>query len=882
MTKRPLSQRLYLALLRLLPEETRSLYASEMETTFETERRATPEGIPMIRLWAETVLDLFRTAPSEHRDILVRDTRYALRTMTARRMQTLTAVLTLGLGIGANVAMFAVVDKVLLEPLPYGSPASLVRISETELGEDPSNLGYLTFTDLRERSHSFDSMVAIAASTATLASGGREAERVNAMRVSWNYFDMLGVHPTLGRSFTEEEDHPGEGRRVVVLSDELWQRRFDADPDLVGATVDISGRDYRVVGVLPAGFDDLVAELMYEGAELWYPLGYDASASFACRTCRHLRVLGRLAPGVSPEAAERDLSTLVADFERQYPSEYHAAGIEVRRLRDVFLGPVRPALLVLWAGVAALLLIACANVANLLLMQASEREHEIAVRAALGVTRARLARQLMTESVLLSSFGGALGLGLAWVAVRLLETFGPAELPRLAGVGIDLRVVLATIVVTGVSGLVFGLAPLRHLARRDLGPAKSSGRRTQSVETWRTRSMLLAGSVALAVVLLVGSGLLVRTMRGLLAVEPGFDPGEVITMQLWATGPRFREGETQDQIATAVRFYEEISRRIEGLAGVEAAAAVSTLPLGGGVDGYSIHVANRNVGNPEAAPNADRFVVTPGFFSTLRIGIERGRWLDERDRQETEPVAVINRTAAAELFPDGEAIGQMVRLGPPEALERRIVGVVNDIRHHGLDVPVGYQVYVPQAQWAWAETFLTLVVRTRVDPESLAGSVREVVRSVDPAQPISHVRAFEEVVRSATATRRFAAGLLSVFALSALALALIGLYSAVGVLVGQRTREIGLRIALGAPASAIRRMVVVRGLRPVAVGLLLGLGGATLSAGALRSLLYGVGTLDPTVFAGTIGLLALAALAACWLPAWRASRIDPSANLRSE
>ena len=639
-------RRIFRALVRLLPEEFRAGYAREMESTFDAElQHARTAGRPLAipRLWLATITDLLKTAPGEHLDILIRDVRFALRTMAARPTHSLTALVTLALGIGANIAMFAVIDGVLLAPLPYPNPDALVWIGETEDGGEPATVGYLSFVDLRERSRSFESLIAVSQSTATLTGDGKEAERVNSMRVSSAYFDLVGTRPILGRAFTEAEDRAGPERRVVVLSDALWRRRFDADPSVVGRIIEISGVPYTAIGVMPPGFTDLIAERLYQGAEVWVPLGYDPAASFACRTCRHLRVFGRLAPGRSVDAAQTELSGIVTALENEHPTEYHQAGISVTSLSEMFLGPVKPVLLALWAGVAVLLLVACSNVASLLLLRASERTHEIAVRGALGVTRGRMARQLLTESVLLAALGGLAAWLPAWAAVRLLTLSAPSDLPRLADVSIDARVVGVALFITTISGVVFGLAPLRHLLRRhSAGTMQGAGRRTDSAATWRVRSALVAVNVAMAAVLLVGSGLLVRSLTSLLAVSPGVDPRGVVTMQIWASGRRFAVDGPTAQIAEAVGFYESVLTRVRALPGVTSAAAVTTLPLGGSRDGHSLYIEGRPPANPAEAPGGDRFVVTPDYFATLRIPLVRGRLIDERDQQGRESVMVIN------------------------------------------------------------------------------------------------------------------------------------------------------------------------------------------------------------------------------------------------
>ena len=878
-----LGDRLFRACLRLLPEEFRAAYARDMEATVRAGRRdAASRWSELLRFWLATIADVLRAAPGQHRDVLARDLRFALRMLRARPLHTVTAVLTLAIGLAANVALFAVVDAVLFSPLAYRDPDAVVLVGETEAGGEAGPIGFLTFQDLQARARTLSPLAAATGSTLTLAGDGRDAERIGVMRVSSTYFELAGVRPVLGRPFLSEEDRPGEARRVLILSEGLWRRRFNADPGVLDRPLDLGGFTYRVVGVMPGAFEDLVGQRIFGGVEVWSPLGYDPAASFACRTCRHLQVFGRLAPGADPAAAERELSQVFASLEREHPAEYHAAGASVRRLSDVFLGPVRPALFVLWAAVGVLLLVSCANVANLLLLRASERSQEVAVRVALGVTRTRLARQLVTESMLLAGIGALVSLLPAWVAVRWFATRGPEQIPRLADAALDIRAVVIGAALALASGIMFGLAPLRQLFRRDLALAMQSGRRrTESAGTWRLRASLVAANVAMAALLIVGSGLVVRSLTGLLAVSPGFDPSQILTLQMFAGGPAFRAGETPQQIATTVRFYDEILTRVRASPGVRAAAGVTTLPLGGGVDGYGLHIEGRLHANPQEAPSADRFIVTPDFFRALRIPLVRGRLLEASDVQDGEAVAVINRTAAGELFPGEDPLGRRIMIGPSNAAPRRIVGIVGDVRHHGLDVPVRYQVYVPQAQWAWAETAMTLIVRAERDPASLARPVREIVASIDPRQPITNVRLYDDIVAASTSTRRFAATLLTIFAITALALAAIGLSGALGVVVGQRRQEIGVRLALGARPAGIARMVLGQGLRPALIGLAIGLLAAGASVQAVGALLYQVQPLDPVTYAAAALLLVACAAIASVGPALRASRVDPASILRT-
>jgi putative ABC transport system permease protein len=872
--------RLFRALLMLLPAEFRADYGREMEATFRAEAAAETRTGRM-RLWAETIVDQARTAPAEHLDILIRDLRFAARTMLRHPVHTATALVTLMLGIGAAVAMFSVINAVLLSPLPYRDAGGLVIVQEQRESDEPGSLGYLTFADLRERARSMSVMAAVTQSFANLAGDGQEPERVGAMRVSASYFPMIGVSPALGRGFSEAEDRPGEARRVAILSDALWRRRFAADPSIIGRPIAAGITTYVVVGVMPPGFRDLVAGRLYEGAEMWFPLGYDPAAPYACRTCRHVRVFGRLARGETAETAARELSDHVAVLADAHPSEYDHPSIAVRRLSDFFLGPVRPVLLVLSFGVALLLLVACGNVANLQLLRTSERGQEVAVRAALGVTRIRLGRQLLTEALLLALMGGALGLAAAAACVRVVRAIGPAQLPRLENVAIDPPTAAMALACAIGCGVVFALVPLKHLRRRDAAAVLTgAGRRTDTADTWRLRALLVGGNVAMAAVLLVGAGLLVRSTIGLLAVEPGFRYDHILTMRVVLGGARYGSGPPEEQIRAVSTFYARALERARALPGVEAASAINMLPLGGGRDLYGLHIAGRPRANPEDAPNALRFVAHDGIFDALRIPILTGRVFDRRDAQGAPLVAVINRAAAQDLFPGEDPIGHQVMLGIPSAPARTIVGVVGDVRHEGLDEPPGYQVYVPHAQWAWAEPMMSLVVRTSGDPLQSAGAVRGLLRDLDAMQPVTSVQRYDSVVGVSTATRRFAASLLGGFAISALTLAVVGLYGALGVVVRQRQREIGIRLALGAAAGEIRRMVLKQGMRPAAGGLLLGLATALAAAGVLKTLLYGIEPRDPLTFAASTLVICVAALLACLLPAARAARVDPAAAIR--
>lgn len=868
-------------LLRLLPEEFRAGYGQELLTTYAAERARLPRSERAL-LWLGTTVDILRRAPGLHIDILRRDARLAFRSLASRPLATLAAIVTLMVGIGANLAMLAVVQTVLWSPLPYRDADRLVQVRQTSGGGDAGTLGYLTFTDMRARPQTLATVVAATQSVATLTAPDRDAERVGMMRVSGEYFSMIGVTPVLGRTFLEAEDAPGEARRVVILSDAIWRRRFNADPEVVGKLLEIGTAQFRIVGVMPRTFTDMVAQRLYNDAELWTPLGYDPAASFACRTCRHLRVFARLAPGVTVAQAQRELGDIMGSLEREHPDSYSQAGIQVDTLPDIFLGPVRPVLLALWGGVLLLWLVACGNVAHLTLLRASERHHEVVVRTMLGVTGARLVRQFLTEAGVLATAGGVAGLALAWTIVRLVATDGPADIPRLSDIALTTPVLVAAVAFTIVSAILFSLLPLHQVLRttreHHLGTGGRGSTATRSV--WQARSMLVTANVALAVLLLVGSGLLVRSLTGLLAVRTGFDPSGVLTLELWAGGSRFSTGASEEQIASTVGYYDEVLTRIRALPGITAAAAVTTLPIGGNFDRSGFHIEGRLHANPQSAPDADRFAVTPGYFDAMRIQAVRGRLLNETDRQGGERVAVINETAARTLFGGDDPIGRRIMLGPPTGAPRTIVGIAADVAHGSLDEPVGPQVYVPQAQWGWAETWMTVVVRTTGDPLAHAEAVRSVIRQVDATQPVARVRRYQDVVDATMGTRRFAATLLTAFAATTLVLAIVGLYGSVSVMITQRRRELGVRMALGASTSGVRTLVLTHGLRPVVIGIGLGIGAAVLSTGALTSLLYGVTPLDALTFVVASGTVIAAAIAACLFPAWRAGRIDPAIALR--
>jgi putative ABC transport system permease protein len=871
-----LADRMFRTLMRMLPAEFRGDYEREMSATFRAERRAAHGALSLTRVWGATVLDVFRTAPAEHLDILRRDLGYTLRMLARRPMLTVTALVTLALGIGANTAIFSVVNGVLLAPLPYPDADRLVLIEEARGDRDPGTTGYHSFAALRAENASFEAVAALAGWSAILAGDGRDAERVIGARVTWDYFAALGVRPSLGRDFDQGEDHP-ERRRVAIISDELWRRRYNADPAVIGRPITISQVTYTLAGVMPAASTDLVTARKFPGAQIWTLLGYAEELPQACRTCRHIHVVGRLKPGTSLAQAEADLSRIYQSLGSRFPADYDRPRAVVTPVRDYFLGPVKTPLYLLWGAVGLLLVMACANIANLLLIRASEREEEIAVRRALGVSPARLLRQLLTEAVVLASLGGAAGAVLAWWGTALLAANGPDAIPRLHEASVNARVLLYAVGVSVVTGVLFGLAPARLLVLRVDVSGMTARRTTAGPGPWRYRAALISVNVALSVLLLIGSGLLVRSFVNLMTVDVGFNPRSLLTFEVALTGQAYGEN-------TGInRFYDQVSERLRARPGVVSVSASTQLPLTGTLDRSGITIEGRTEDNPAAAPNADTYAVRPEYFTTLGIRLLSGRVFNERDGTGAPPVVIVGKTMADSLWPGADPLGQRIRVaGGPDNPFRTIVGVVADTRHYGLHLPPTLQVYIPHAQTHYPQPFVTMVVRAAGDPLSLAPAVREAVRGIDPLQPVSKIRSYEGIVAESMATRRFTLVLLGLFAGTALVLAIVGLYGAVSYVVTQRQREIGVRVALGASTRQISRLVLRLGMMPTAVGVIAGVALSVGVARAIESMLYGTSPVDRATFAVVIGVMVASAVAACLLPARRAAAVDPAVTLKAE
>jgi putative ABC transport system permease protein len=802
----------------------------------------------------------------------LQDIRFALRGFRRSPAFAAVAIATLAIGIGANTAIFSVVDGILLRPLRFPHPKQLASLVELDEGGGKDNVGWPTYADWRRQAKSFEDIAVAAYWNPTLL-GGAEAQQLEGLRVSDGFFRLLGVRPVLGRDFLPEEDHPGRNR-VAIIGHGLFVRRFGGDPSVVGRTFSLGGTPYTLVGVLPEGFDSVFAISRRGETEIWSPLGYDASLAYACRTCHHLRAFGRLKPGVSAARATAELSGIEAALARAFPNEYSSPRAAAEPLATTLFGPVRTPLLAMLGAVALVLLLACANVASLLVARMAERRREIALRISLGAGRGRIVRQLLTESVLLSGAGGALGLLLSGAVTRALLAGAPVDLPRVSTVGIDARVLVACAAMSIATGVLFGLAPV--LAANRIQPAAAiadvSGG-TAGVRRLRVLNGLVVLDVALAIILLCGAGLLIRSLARLFDVEPGFQPRGLVSMNVHLSGPRYKED------PPILAFYRTALDRVRALPGIRSAAVVSQLPLGHDFDAYGVHAADRPAANPELDPSADRFSVSPDYLRTMEIPLHRGRGITTADRAGTPPVVLVNETLARRIWGNADPLGRHVKIGGMDGPWRTIVGIVGDIRHRGLDAPPSPQIYLPEEQFS-ADNDMTLVIRAGRNASSVGLAASRAVREIDRDQVVDGVATMEETRASSVGQRRFAAILLNVFAGIALLLAAIGIYGVVSNGVLQRTRELGIRLSLGATPGGILRLVAGENARGIAAGLVLGLAGAFAATRILSGVLYGIGPRDPWTFGAVALLTAGLALAASLLPAHRATRLDPSAVLR--
>jgi putative ABC transport system permease protein len=794
---------------------------------------------------------------------MLSDLRYAFRTLAHTPAFTTVAVIVLALGIGANSAIFSVIDAVLLRPLPYRDPGQLAMLWQrftAEVGGGRLNISPPEYVEYRARATSIASMGAGFQQDFNLTDGD-EPERVHGALVTSSLLGTLGVRPLLGRIFTAADEARG-APRIAVLSYGLWQRRFGGDPQIVGKTYKSGGLPVTVVGVMPASFRHM-------NAELWRPLGF-TEQELANRSSHFLDVVVRLKPGVTLQTAQADVQRAGEEFGARRDLVY------LNPLDREIVGDVRPVLLVLAGAVTLVLLIACANVANLLLTRGAGRQRELAVRAALGAGRGRLVRQLLAESVTLSLLGAAVGLLFALWAIKVLRVAAPAGLPRLEEIGVDTRALAFTLGLALLTGLVFGAAPALHGARADLAAALGAGggRAAGSVRHRRVRWALVVAELAFSLMLLVGAGLLVRTVIRLYGVRPGIDASSVLTFQTVLPFTRFPDARAQ------TAFFDRSIEQVKAIPGVRSAAVVSSLPF---TDRHiSSSVMFRGRGRPEGGfPEVEIRSVSPEFFRTMGIRLERGRLLDNRDRPESPRAVVINETMARRWYPGADPVGQHLTFFVRDTTDwREIVGVVSDIRNAGLARDAKEEIYAAFSQQAMPEAHI--VVRAAANPGSLANAVRGTMRTLDPTQPIFGLRTMEAVIDDTITRERFSMLVLGIFSAVALLLAMIGTYGVVSYSVAQQSREIGIRRALGAQRRDVMALVVSQGARVTMIGLALGIGGALLLTRVLSRLLYGVTATDPVTFAVVTLLLGAVALAATYIPARRAATVDPMQALRAD
>ncbi len=811
---------------------------------------------------------------------LLRDLRLVLRSLSRRPGFFAVVVLTLALGIGANTAVFSVVNAVLRKPLPYRAPQELTLIWSRWSNFDKTWLSAAEFLDYERLTRLFQSAASWSENGEVALTGSEGAESVDAIGMTANMLDVVGMAPAVGRGFTPEEDLPN-APPVVMLGYDLWQRRYGGDRSVVDRTILVDGTQARVVGILPQEFRTPLEFQSRTPVQLIQPLGLDRSAPN--RGNHGIYGIARMRPGVTAEAATAELTALTQRWtaEGLYPASMQFGAFAVS-LVDEVSGPVRLALTVLGAAVILLLLLTTANVANLILVRSDGRAREMAVRAALGAGRRQLVRLALTESLLLSFAGGAAGLVLAWAGVRLLIARAPTTIPRLAEVTVNLEMLGFTLVLAVATGILFGLLPALSLTRVPLSQRLRDGGRGQSEgpATWRGRSLLVVAEMALAVLLVIGAGLTIRSFINLLDIDPGFDPSNTLTLRL-----SLPESQYPDD-PSVVTFYQQLGDEVRQLPGVTTAGFVRVLPLADEIGDWGTEIEGKPVAPGEAGRSADWQVVTPGYFEAMKIRLVSGRLLDATDTPDGVQVIAINETLAREYFPGENPLGQRIRMGGPDRPWRTIVGVMADVHHQSLTTPVKRKWFVPHSQWAKStgnpRRAMTLVARTSGDPRTLLEPVAALIHARNPDLAISKVATMEEVLAAATREQRFTMALMSGFAALALALAAVGIYGVISYSVNQRTREIGIRLALGAQTGAVRRLVLRQGLAPAVVGILSGLGLALLLSRYLRSLLYGVAPVDGLTFVTIPLLLLLVAAAAVLLPAVRASRVEPVEALRGE
>ena len=809
-------------------------------------------------------------------DNLLQDLRYGIRMLFKSPGVTCVAVISLALGIGANTAIFSVVNSILLKSLPYTDPDRIV-LAWGDMPSENNNRSQVSATDVadwRSQNSVFED-VATYQSYRPIMSGIGEAERVPGMGVGDGYFKIMRVEPILGRAFTSEEQIDGQDM-VVILGYGLWRHRFGGDANVVGKSVLLNSRPHTIVGVMPAELHSLPTTLIDAPAEFYRPVGenYDPEQ----RSARHLRAIGRLKSGVTLAQAQAEMDVIAGRLEQQNPRHNTGYGVRLVSLPEDTVGGLRRTLLLLFGAVAFVLLIACANVGNLLLARSTSRQKEIAIRAALGAGRTRLVRQFLTESMLLASLGGGLGLLLALWGTGFIESVGSRVTPLLNGIDIDSRVLGFTVAISVLAGIVFGLAPALHVSKPGLNESLKEGGRTSSADFGRNRlrGSLVVSEVAMALVLLVCAGLLIQSLLRLRDINPGFKSENMLTMNVTLPGVKYPKS------ANWITFYRNLIDRLEALPGVQGAGVTSVLPFSGNFDGRSLAVEDHPK-PPGEEISVDLYITTPGYLRTMAIPLVKGRELAEQDSETALMVALINGTMARELWPNQDPLGKRIKFPGSEKRPqpwRTIVGVVSDVNQFALDKKPPMQIYLAEAQYP--TSFMTLVVRTVSDPKTMIASVREEIRAIDPDQAVYGIATMEQLLSDSISLRRFSMLLLIVFAAVALTLAALGIYGVVSFSVSQRTHEIGIRMALGATRGDIVKLVVSQGMALTLGGVATGLIAAFGLTRLMTSLLYGVSATDPLTFAVISVILTGVALGACFVPARRATNVDPMVALRYE
>lgn len=807
----------------------------------------------------------------------LQDFRYALRQLRRNPGFAGAAILILGLGIGATTAIFSAVNPILFEPLPYPNASRIVMIWYAAQDGNRIPQTFHTYRELAERNRAFEEVAVMRPWQPTLT-GAEQPERLDGQQVSANYFRTLGVAPALGRDFQAADDI-FRGPRVVMLSDVSWHGHFGADPEIVGRDIKLNGDSYIVIGVMPSSFNNILAP----SAEFWSPLQYDSSNITTTQTREwghHLRIVARMRPGVSITQARSDLDTIARSRVAEFPRPPWASlsnGLVVNSLQADVAAGVKPTLLAVAGAVMLVLLIACVNVTNLLLARGAQRRGEFAMRVALGAARPRLIRQLLTESLLLALLGGALGMVVAQFGVRALVALSPPGLPRVDAIRLDTAAFVFALGITTVIGIALGLIPARHASRGDLQAGlQQSSVRMAAGQQW-TRRTLVVAEVAIALVLLVSAGLLLRSLQHLFAIDPGFDSSHVITMQVQESGHRF------DTDPARAEFFRQALEAVSHVPGVETAAFTSQLPLSGDFDSYGVQFESDQSDNADAGL---RYAVSPDYFKVLHIPLRRGRLLDEHDVAGAPLAVLLSESFAKRKFPGQDPLGKRLRLGPDIGHADRpwatVVGVVGDVKQASLALGEPNAFYTSTSQWTWVDRAQSLVVRTRGDAASVTSAIKNAIWSVDRDQPIVRVATMDSLLLTSEAERRFVLILFEAFGLAALALAATGIYGVLSGSVTERLREIGIRVALGATRQNILGLVIRQGMTLTGIGVLIGLLGAAAASRALITLLFGVSRLDPFTYLGVIFLLGGVAGIAGGLPAWRAAQVDPASTLRSE